>query len=300
MALRSWPSPAGASTTRKPSTCSRRSCSRAAYYGEQAALQHLESEERELFQKLRGELTPLFKQLDQVTRETLVPAMKDGQAAFVVDADTTSKQWHRDIPAAESELPMLELTCIMGVSDAEAVRKAAGQYFAIVQQMLDKLHAARPDDIPEVKLPQPETREFDGATVYYYRLREDFGVDKQIAPCMGLSKEYVAFSLVPRHLQRVFQATPLQVEGPIGDVNRPLATFAYCNFAEFVDAIRPWVTYGFQVVSEQQDNQMLAMVQPQVETVLNVLKSFRELTSVTYPQDDAWITHYELHLVDME
>ena len=274
--------------------------SRAAYYGEQVALKQLESEERELYEELRDELTPLFKQLDQVTRETLVPAMKDGQAAFVVDADSKSKQWQREMPAAESELPMLELSCIMGVSDAKAVRQAAGQYFAIVQQMLDKLHAARPDDIPEVKLPKPETREFDGATVYYYRLREDFGVDKQIAPCAGLSKDFVAFSLVPRHLQRLFQATPLTLEGPVGDVQKPIATFAYCNFAEFVDAIRPWVTYGFKVASEQQDNPMLAMAQPQVETVLNVLKCFQEVTSVTYPQDDAWITHSEMHLVDME
>ena len=83
-------------------------------------------------------------------------------------------------------------------------------------------------------------------------------------------------------------------------MQKPIATFAYCNFAEFVDAIRPWVTYGFKVASEQQDNQTLAMVQPQVETVLNVLKCFQEVTSVTYPQDDAWITHSEMHLVDMD
>lgn len=273
---------------------------RAAYYAGQAAVQQLGTEERELFVKLRGELGPLFKQLEQVTRETLLPALSDGQVAVVVDADTKSRQWHQALPAAENDLPILELTTLLGVSDAEGVRKAAAQYFSILQQMLDRLHAARPDDIPAVKMAEPQTREFEGTTVYYYPLPETFGVDRQIAPCMGLSRDFVAFSLVPRHLQRVFQATPLNVEGPIGDLSRPLAAVAYFNMSKLVDAIQPWVAYGFQVAGEQEQNQTLVMVQPQVDAVLNVLKSFREVTSVTYPQADAWITHYEMHLVDLE
>ena len=71
---------------------------------------------------------PLFKRLDQVTGTMLLPALADGQVGFVIDAKWTSKQWIKAIPPTEKALPLPEFGIVLGVSNAEQLRKAMTDY----------------------------------------------------------------------------------------------------------------------------------------------------------------------------
>ena len=47
---------------------------------------------------------PQLKRMDHATRTMLIPALADGQAGLVLDADITSKRWHNEMPPAVGSL----------------------------------------------------------------------------------------------------------------------------------------------------------------------------------------------------
>jgi hypothetical protein len=272
--------------------------SRIMYYVEKIGMKDVSDEERELFTKMRDELMPLVKRMGDVTRDQLLPAMKDGQMAVAVDAKSTSEQWHEMMPQAKNALPMLEVAMLFGVNDSEAVDKAAAEYFSILQEMLKKVHSVS-EEIPEIELPEPNTKESAEGKIYFYGLPPSAGLDKQFAPSMGLAKDVLAFSLLPKQTQRTLASTPLKLEGPMADLDRPLGSLVHVSIAGLIDAISPWVDYGFTVASEGEDNPVLDTIKPQVQSALNVLKCIRGVTAVSYQEDELWVTHMECELQDL-
>jgi hypothetical protein len=266
------------------------------YYAEKIAVEKLGPNEREFYDAVRDDLQPLIVRLDQVNREKLVPAFRDGQGAIVLDAKATSEKWHESLPPASKPLPMLELALVYAVSDVEMLKAGATEYFEIIQEALDILHEAKPEEIPELKVPPPQSREFPTGTIYFYPLPAIAGIDKQIAPNAGLSKDTLALTLVPKQTVRLLESKPPVAEGVLKNTNRPLASAIRVNFAGLLDAIAPWIDYGI-LLSE--DENLGPDVQEQIHTGLSILKSFRGATAVTYQEADAWVTHSELRFQDL-
>ena len=294
---------------------------RGVYYFEQLGLPQLDPEQQELYQQIRTEMTPLAERLDQVTKLSWIPAFKDGQSAFVMDAKLTSAKWHEQMPPASAPLPMLEIGLVYGVSDAELVKVASNDYFAIAREAVNKLHAIVPEAVPEFTVPPPQAREFPEGTVYYYSLPREWGLDTQIAPNASLSKDFLALSLLPKFGLRLLKPTPLEVEGPVADHDRPLASASYFDFAGLLDALAPWMDYGVdqrdaieaaarvaaeaagQPPEEEETPQPKASpeeVKANTRFVLDFLKCLRTMSSVSYYEDEALVTHSEWHLVDQQ
>ncbi len=269
---------------------------RGIYYGETIGLEQLGPEDREFYQRLRRDLAPLITKCDQVTRDKLIPAFRDGQAALVVDAKTSSVQWHERMPAADQPLPILECALVYGVSDPNLLREAAGDYFRIGQQILDVLHAAEPARIPEIVLPAPESREVPGGQTYYYLLPAQLGLDKQISPNAGLSNNILVFSVIPKLTVRLLSATPLVAAGPLAEHRGDEVAAAFkCSVAGLIDAVTPWIDYGIRVSGDNVEED----VREQIRVGLTVAKCLRGVSAVTYLEGDAWVTHYETELQDV-
>lgn len=265
------------------------------YYGDKIGAEQFGEEERALYEKVRDDLLPLAKQLDQVTREKLIPAFKDGQGAFVFDAKTKSANLHAMLPPAPEPLPIPEVGLVYGVSDAGLLKEAASSYYEIAQKVVDVLHQAEPNSIPEIKIPPPESRDFPGGTIYYYRLPAQAGLDKQIAPNAGLSDTTLVLSLVPKMTVRLIGNKPLQATGPLANRNRPLAAAFNFNVSGFLDAVAPWVDYGIAVSGEEVDTS----ITDQIATGIEVAKCLRGASGVTYQEGGAWVTHYEIRYQDL-
>src|SRR5262249_20249209 len=62
-------------------------------HADQIALSKLKGEDREKYQKTMAVLVPQVKRLDEITGTLLLPALADGQSAFVLDGKWKSKQW---------------------------------------------------------------------------------------------------------------------------------------------------------------------------------------------------------------
>lgn len=274
---------------------------RAVYHFERLGLDHLPPEPRAIYDQIRLELTPLVQRLDMVTRTMWIPAFKDGQAALVIDAKTTSKTWHQHMPPAKQPLPMLEIGLVYGVSDAGLVKRASSEYFSIAREAVKKLHAIVPDYVPEFDVPLPQARDFPEGTVFYYSLPAEWGVDTQIAPNAALSKEVLALSLVPKFGLRLLKKTPLVGEGPLANRDRPLAAAAHFHWAGLVEAVAPWIAYGSELapVAELTEGEVSPQdVKEATAAVFDLLKCFKSMSSVSYFENEALVTHSEWHLVD--
>src|SRR5262249_44583427 len=96
-------------------------------YFKEFGVPHLGEGVREKYRDIAKTFKPLLKRLDQTTAKMLLPALADGQIGFVLDAKITSKRWFKIMPESDQPLPMLEPALILGVSDADLLRKACAE-----------------------------------------------------------------------------------------------------------------------------------------------------------------------------
>jgi hypothetical protein len=197
---------------------------------------------------------------------------------------------------------------VFGVSDAAKLQTGASEYFAVVSEVLKKLHEAAPDDFPEVTLP-PQEREFGDAKIFYYMLPKDWGVDKRVAPNVGLTKTVAAASLTPLHTKRLLEKTSMAASGPLAQrKDKPLVSAAGFNFAALVDATMPWIEYAatnlggaeLPIQEPPGDFGAPADMMAEVRKVAEVLKCFRGYSSVTYREGNVEITAGQWHFEDLK
>jgi hypothetical protein len=273
-------------------------------------------EEAAKYKKFRTEIDPLLARLDKANREMLAPATADNQSAVVLDAGITSTQWFSMMPESPVPLPMLELGIVFSVSDAELLKKGAGEYFAVAKEVVKKLHEVAPDEVPDIELPDPQTRELEGAgTVYYYLLPKDWGVDKRIAPNAGISDKVAVLTLAPLHTKRLLTKTASKNAGLLAQYKgKPLASAGAFNFPPLVDAALPWIEYGITVASmagagtevqvEGEEGHRHAegpaAIMADVRAGAEILKCFRGYSGVTVIEQDVQVTHGEWHFQDLK
>lgn len=255
---------------------------------------------------------PLLKRFNAAT-ENLLPAFKDGQTAFVLDAKIRSKHWAANLETPQA-LPMLEPAIVCSVSNAEVVRKNFEEYRLILNDAIAKLREVSPQPIPEFEIPPPQTRSLNGGTMYYYPLppmiQAQIHLDAQLQPNATLGQHILALSISPSQSERLLSPIPLKVSrGPLKDAeSRPLAAALYFNWPALVDAAAPWVDYGVRQLVPQMaassggmkmDAQKMNSILSQVHTVLEVLKVFRESQSVSYFENGILVTHSVSYVHDL-
>lgn len=264
------------------------------------------------YQQAKKVLLPLLARIDNANRKMLIPAFRDGQGALVLDANAQSKQWLAMISPAEKLLAMIEPAFVFGVSDLELLKKGVAEYVAVIDEGLRKAHELAPDEIPPLTVPPPKTRKSGKGTIHFYPLPEEWGMDARLAPNAGLSRDVAALSLSLDQTERLLKTTPLALEGPLDDLDRPLASAAHFNFAAFVDAIAPWVEYAVKLGEGEETfgdgNEVNGLVEQAeagseslgiISSVVEFLKCFRSYSSATSFENGAKVTHYELHFADM-
>jgi hypothetical protein len=275
-------------------------------YFEEIALPRFNGHERDEYTKFKEFALPLVQRLDKATGTMLLPALADGQVGLVLDAKLKSKSWFREMPQGDQELPMLEAAIVFGVSDAELLKKACDEYRAVADIVFNKAKEMHPGEIPaDFKLPSAESREVKPGTLYWYKIPADeMGIDAQLLPNAGLSKNVAVLSLEPAHTEQLLTSTPLVVtaDGPLSDRSRPLASAASFNWAGTIDAAGPWIDFAVrqfaprsggagQIAEAANDDPSTRMILDQVHTFLEILKVLRTTESATYQDGAAMVTH---------
>jgi hypothetical protein len=220
------------------------------------------------------------------------------------------------MPAADKPLAIPEPALVVGLSDEKLLREALKDYHAIVNDIIAELH--RQEYIPKFKIPRPEGRQDAGATLYSFPIPflAFFGIDEQLVPTVGLSKDALVLTISESHARRLIKSSPLKkLRGPLEDPSQPLVGAVYFDWGALLDAVSPWVDYAaisFQArrVDDGDDEDkpkekpkptgQTKAILKQIHDVLAVARVFRGYTSCTYLDNDVLVTHGETWIQDLE
>ena len=271
-------------------------------YVETLALPKMDEEDRDKLKQVLDMARPLLGRADKATREMLLPALADGQVALVLDRKLESSQFIETLPETEDSMPMLEPAMVLGVSDADLLCKAMGEYMSVARDMLDGMKKVEGTDIPDdIRIPDPKIESTAAGTLYSYALPAEWGIDEQIVPNAGLGNGVVVLSLTHDHTQRLLGSQSLAAAGVLADAGRPRAMAVVFDLAGLIEAIKPWAHLAIdQMDSEEAVGGQTEAIRQQVGTVLEAIQTIRTITSETYSEGDALVTHGLVEIKDME
>ncbi len=274
-------------------------------YMEELALPRLPEEKRAKAQAFLTDLKPLLARLNTATRDMWVPALADGQIGLVVDAKLKSKQIQRSLPMMQDEMPIIEPALVVGVSNADLLKKAIGEFRGVYNDLIDLI--GKQNDVPQhvkakigmFKWPEAKVDQIAGGSLYLYPLPEQWGMDKNIVLNAGLSNNVAVISLSTAQTDRLLKETPLKVGGVLASTDRPLAIAGWFDCNELISAATPWINYVLEQIPERQMAGQKEMVVSQMHTVLEVLSTIKSITSETYIEDNIIVSHSLVEIRDI-
>jgi hypothetical protein len=222
------------------------------------------------------------------------------------------------MPPAADPLPLPALGLVWGVSDADRLKQAGVEYRAILQEALERLRKAVEDatasgdlppeaaeQFPDAEIEPPQSREVNGATLYWYPLPPIWGLDKRLAVSAAVSQQFAAFSLLPQLTQRLIEEQPLAAFGPLEELDRPLASAVYFDFPALVELARPWVGYITAFAhgvapADLESNPAAKETRDHIHALLEIAACCRGVASVTYREGDVYITRAQMRFEDLE
>ncbi len=269
-------------------------------YVNELLLPNIPEGDREKAKAFLDDLAPLLVRFNKAYRDMLLPALADGQFGLVIDAKLKSKQIHNSLPVLDKNLPIIEPALIVGVSNADLLRKAISEIYAVCNDSIDLIRKHQPEAIPpDFKLPQPKLVKQSGGMIYSYPLPQEWGVDKNIVPNAGLADDVAVLTLSTQHTQRLLKETPLKVGGVLLKTDKPLAVAVWLDCSELLNAGTPWAEYVLERIPEEQLGGQKQLVIGQVKTLLEVLRVIKSFTSETYLEDKCFVTHSQLEIHDL-
>jgi hypothetical protein len=245
---------------------------------------------------------PLLQRFDETTTKLFLPAVKDCSVGVVVDAKWKSKRWHKEMPELPAAVPLPEVGFLLSLADAEKFTKSLKDYRLTVNEIIEKLgDTVGKDNVPEFKIPVAETEKGKHGSLYYYKLPEEWGLDKQIAPTVGVGKHVAVLAPSRKFADRLLGNHPLAVKsGPIVEHKNAIG-ITYLNFPALMDAAIPWVDAipAIEGSSDKADAAKTDAVKKQVKTALELLKVFQGFSSATYLDEaGVLVTHHQTTFKD--
>ena len=271
-------------------------------YFERFALPKMGEEEREVYGVLVKRGFPLLERLDKINRESLLPALADGQSALLIDGKAVSKQWIQVLPETEKSLPIVSPALVCGVSDSIKFKAAMDGYYKLAGDALALVSDLSDGEVPKIKLPKLTRQNTAAGAIYKLTPPKQIGLDDQIAPNYGLSNTTAAFSLLPGHTARLLARNPLKLKGPLARSDRPLQSAFHVDLSSLVDVVLPWVDMGVQMSAGEGDlgeQAQVALITGAIRQSAELLKAVRGYSSVTYQEQGATVTHSELNVQDV-
>lgn len=245
---------------------------------------------------LLDDLHPVMKRLDQTVRINFIPALSEGQSAFVIDNRLVSTQWHQALPTSKQPLPMLEPAILFSVTNREKLKQGAADVRSIFNDSMKLVQKLHPEDIPEIHWPAPESRKIDDADLFWYAFPDEAKLDARLRPSAALGKNICALAVSNEHAIRLLQLTPLNIDSkPLADLKRPLSGATIFHMAGLLDTAVPWVTY----MLEQPEMSNMRNYAKDVQTIIQSLKYIQSYSSATFMEGNATVTHSEWRVKDI-
>jgi hypothetical protein len=270
-------------------------------YFEEYGLAAMKAAERAKFEKVFTQVKPLLGRLDKTTRDLLIPALADGQTGLVLDAKLTSQQFIKTLPATSQALTMFEPAIVVGVSDANKLKQAFGEYYAVADDFVEVIKGIEGSQIPKAfKIPRPRVYKLRMGTAYGYPLPAEWGVDTRVLPNAAVSEKVAVLAISGKHSIRLLEEKEPKIAGITLPTDRPLASVGGFDFAALIDALDPWVELALEKGTAQLSPDNTESARLHAKTVMEVLKVYRGSVWETYMEGKAAVTHSRSEYHDIE
>ena len=264
--------------------------------------------------KVTKHILPLGQKFVDIMRRTFRPAMKGGQAGFVLDGKSTVSKLSTLLPKSDKPLPLLEPSIVFGIENAELFREGMNDLFALSDELVDAVREMNPDAVPDdYRIAEPITKDVQGGTIWSWSI-EKSGLDSQIQPSIALGKDVAVLTLVPRQAERLVVKSPLETGSQLSKFEEPLSAAAALNVSGLIDFLQPWVVYWARyaavmqrdgladpesTLEENSNDGQVNEILDQVLAVLDAAKSLQVAVAEMHEKPDATVTHWRNIIRDM-
>ena len=273
-----------------------------------------DEDDRERFEQASQQLVPLAERLVATLRTKILPAVADGQAAFVVDGKEKAKRLQDSIPASAEPLPIVAPAFAVKLDDPKLFREGLSDLFALADDLVEEIRTLNPGSVPEgYRIPEPSKSKIDGGALWTFAVPQA-GLDDQIEPTIGIGEDVAVFSLLPKQATRMLVRTTQSTGSELSRFEEPLAAAAAADVAGFVDLLEPWVEYIARVGVLQQRNGFVdgnATIGPDGDddrmrdillhtgVVLDAMRCLRVTVGEASTRSDATVTHWRNVIRDL-
>ena len=273
-----------------------------------------DEDDRERFEQASQQLVPLAERLVATLRTKILPAVADGQAAFVVDGKEKAKRLQDSIPASAEPLPIVAPAFAVKLDDPKLFREGLSDLFALADDLVEEIRTLNPESVPEgYRIPEPSKSKIDGGALWTFAVPQA-GLDDQIEPTIGIGEDVAVFSLLPKQATRMLVRTTQSTGSELSRFEEPLAAAAAADVAGFVDLLEPWVEYIARVGVLQQRNGFVdgnATIGPDGDddrmrdillhtgVVLDAMRCLRVTVGEASTRSDATVTHWRNVIRDL-
>lgn len=260
---------------------------------------------REEYSELVGELGPIRERLDAVTRERLLPALSDGQSAFVLDAGAVTGAGPDSAAEGTKAPPLPSLALVWGVSNADLLRRAGREYVSLAQEAASLLHSRVPDLVPPVEIKPSSERDAPDGKLYIFEQARTADTRREIAPTAALNSKIAVLSLAPGQAERLLGQAPFApaeffTREIFSQRERPLTALWYVNFAGLVDLAAEWVDKPAGKSTDKTAASDTTGPAAHLLALLEILKCWRGSAGITYFDGPAQVDFYETVLEDLK
>ena len=249
---------------------------------------------------VKQEFAPILDKLHTITHQQLMPAMADGQSAFVLDARIARTQLHEFLAPPVEPLPIPTPALVYGVSDPTLLKQACDGYFSLLQETVNALNRLYPEQVPAIPLPPPAERTVPDGKLYVYEIPGSEGGPGELAPTGGLGANIAVLSLAPGHAARLLTKNKFTPTGVLARSGEPAAHVWSVNFAGLVGVIQPWVNYGLTVAGTFVPGMVPDETAETVAAFFDIIKCWRGSSGITYFEGKTAVSFSETVFEDLK
>ena len=271
-----------------------------------------ETDDALMFVQVAGELRSILGDAGDSTENDLLSAIAGQETAFVMDWSNEKKSWHEQMPRSSKALPGPAIGVIVQHNDRSKILKTGAAYYEAVAEILEVVREIPDSQISdEFDLYAPDHESADDGDYYMYRLPPQAGLDDDVAFHAYVSDKHLVLGHSLQQTKRLLSGGKAKLDG-VADPSKPAMSVFYYNNNRMMDVVDAWAGYAIEQVKENggqldldfdAENDMLEFSEQQLletwDRVMDVAKCFKGISSRSYAEDGAQVTHYQWRFNDV-
>ncbi len=208
----------------------------------------LSSEDQEKWKVFLEKGWPVIVDLADLWEDEFMPAMKDGQHAWVLSGGNLSaKQWWKDMPESSKPLPLLESATITALSSKDQMVEAFRQLFDVFDDSLEFAREISEKEIPSgYSIPRPTSADASIGSRWIYPIPDDCPVPKTMAPQVLLTDDFMVATYSDKQSDTLATSMPLRVGTDVIASKEACSSVAFIDLGRLITFAKPWVVYAIE------------------------------------------------------